>query len=338
MKTSENHNKKGLPPELEELLQDVPNEDIKGLEEVWALAGKPPSDGFPDARKIESVWDAIDSQIESQPEPSIRPVLGAPVPLRRAQDRPASSSVRPKRKVAYGWGGLVAAVVVAAIAFGYWFTPVSVMAPYGETIPVSLADGSSVMLNSGSSLTYARRFASERRIQLEGEAYFDVVKDEKPFVVETFNSSVRVLGTRFNVRAWQQGEDAKTKVALQSGSVQLVDRSGKNDPVTLSPGQTADVDDETITLNEADNERLESWMAWRSGAFVFSDDTVDFIVEEIERRYDIQITLRPASLGEKRIKYTQYDSVEAEAIIQDLSEFLGVQFNPMEGGFELFED
>ena len=147
-------------------------------------------------------------------------------PDRRTSRKPGAPSTARHGAATPGirrWvtGGLAAAVVLLiAIGVIVGLQPRTISVPYGATQTLALSDGSTVELSGGSTLSHPRRWdAAERRVRLEGEAFFDVVAHEKPFVVETFNADVTVLGTQFNVRAWRNDPAPETAVALASGRV-----------------------------------------------------------------------------------------------------------------------
>ena len=335
MKVPEEHNKKNLPSELDSLLHDLSSSEVEGLKEAWDLsATQEATDGFPDENKLSSIWNVIDSEVsKGEAEQERKPARR----LERAPDRlrrPNSKGL-PLYKVQ--WIAIAATVLVGAIGIVFWFSPVSITAPYGEIASLTLDDGSRIELNSGATLEYPRRFGAERKVVLDGEAYFDVAKDQKPFVVETFNSSVRVLGTRFNVRAWSYDSSAKTLVALESGKVQLTDRQGGEEAVILEPGHSAAVEGAQIKLSEKDSAFVASSLAWRKGGFFFSDERVSSIIDEIERRFNADITLTPATLGNKRVKYSYTNSMSIDVIIEDLSASLGLQYREVDNGYEVYE-
>lgn len=156
--------------------------------------------------------------------------------------------------------------------------------PRGGENTVLLADGTTVHLNAGSKLTYPVRFAGKRRIvALEGEAYFDVKKDEEhPFVVQTRFGEITVLGTAFNVNAYNDADECYT--TLVSGKVNFAISDQK--AVTLSPGEQAVVSSRGIEKRVVD---LEEYIGWAKGVYVFNNRPLGEIMNTFERWYDIHI-------------------------------------------------
>jgi len=157
----------------------------------------------------------------------------------------------------------------------------------GERTVYTLPDGSHVHLNAGSKLTYPASFKGERSIVLEGEAFFEVVKDpSKPFIVHTKQISTTVLGTSFNIKAYAES-DAVT-VALKTGNVSVkTDLAGKWDQISLVPGEKLTYDGGTGLANK---EKLHSDdLAWTEGIMVL--DKVGFadFVRIIERWYGAKV-------------------------------------------------
>jgi ferric-dicitrate binding protein FerR (iron transport regulator) len=166
----------------------------------------------------------------------------------------------------------------------------------GETYQVKLPDGSRVWLNAASSLKYPVSFSSlkDRRVELHGEAYFEVAKDKlHPFLVETDGQEVTVLGTHFNIKAYKQDKNIVTTLA--EGSVRVGYQAsawsdhGKivyKDEVILSPGQQSLLKGETISVSKA---ALEESLAWKDGNFVFNDANIEKIMQDIARWYNIEV-------------------------------------------------
>lgn len=148
-----------------------------------------------------------------------------------------------------------------------------------KVIDLGLADGSHVWLNAGSSITYPILFnGKERNVSITGEAYFEVAHQAKtPFIVSKGNMKVSVLGTHFNVNCYD--DEPSLKVTLLEGSVKV------NNTI-IKPGQQAVVEGDVTVLNNVD---LEAVMAWKNGKFEFSGLSVDQIMRQISRWYDVEV-------------------------------------------------
>lgn len=158
-----------------------------------------------------------------------------------------------------------------------------------KVINMALADGSKVWLNAGSSLTYPVSFiGNERRVSVTGEAYFEAAPNpskgggKRPFIVEHGNMQVKVLGTHFNVNAFEDdGNDIK--VTLLEGSVKI---NNGNATGLLKPGQQAVVNREIKVLNDVD---LDLVMAWKNGYFRFDNASLQNVLKEVSRWYDVDV-------------------------------------------------
>ncbi|MDR6784856.1 transmembrane sensor [Pedobacter africanus] len=153
----------------------------------------------------------------------------------------------------------------------------------GETYMVTLPDKSRVWMNAASSLTYAAGLTGqERRVKLEGEAYFEVAKDKAhPFIVESRGQKIEVLGTHFNVNAY--ADEEKVTTTLLEGSVKV---SGKAGSKILKPGHQSKLNENTISLTQVDTELAT---AWKNNKFLFENDDIRYIMRMIERWYDVEV-------------------------------------------------
>ena len=158
----------------------------------------------------------------------------------------------------------------------------TVTVPRGGEYKLVLADGTIVWLNSDSHIRYPVTFSGNtRQVELEGEAYFEVAKDvEKPFIVRMNEYNVRVTGTQFNVRNYSNESLATT---LVEGGVQI-ERKGKED--RLRPGQQAVLENNEIRIRVVN---VEEQVAWRHGAFGFTQCRLENIMEELARWYDVDV-------------------------------------------------
>ena len=158
----------------------------------------------------------------------------------------------------------------------------TVTVPRGGEYKLVLADGTIVWLNSDSHIRYPVTFSGNtRQVELEGEAYFEVAKDvKKPFIVRMNEYNVRVTGTQFNVRNYSNESLATT---LVEGGVQI-ERKGKVD--RLRPGQQAVLENNEIRIRVVN---VEEQVAWRHGAFGFTQCRLENIMEELARWYDVDV-------------------------------------------------
>jgi len=157
--------------------------------------------------------------------------------------------------------------------------------PYGSrVVDVTLSDGSRVWLNAGSSLTYPVSFTgSERKVAVNGEAYFEVAHNaSKPFYVTKGTMEIKVLGTRFNVNAYD--DEQNMKITLLEGSVRLTQHAQS---LTLSPGQQAIAGEGE--LQTADHVNLDAVMAWKNGWFNFSQVQLQEVMRQLARWYDVEV-------------------------------------------------
>lgn len=153
--------------------------------------------------------------------------------------------------------------------------------PKGGQYEVVLTDGTRVWLNSESRLSFVNSFdnQAERVVTLEGEAYFEVSKNEnQPFVVSIHGQRIKVLGTAFNVNAYTENNYIKT--SLVEGSVLF----NKN---RLKPGESVLFKDEKMSIYQ---ENMDDIIAWKNGYFVFFEETLEEAMKKISRWYDLEVS------------------------------------------------
>lgn len=161
----------------------------------------------------------------------------------------------------------------------------SVMAKNGHISKVELPDGSMIWLNSGSEITYSNYFASNNRnINLTGEAYFQVTKNEEiPFVVNSGDLQVKVLGTKFNVTAYPESDEIN--VVLESGKVELLNSTVSTFSYKLKPGELAVFDKTNLKLvvSEVNTTKFTSW---KDGIINIYDQSMEELTKRLEIRYN----------------------------------------------------
>ncbi len=182
-----------------------------------------------------------------------------------------------------------------------------------QVISMILADGSKVWLNAGSSLTYPVAFAGgERRVEITGEAYFEVTHaPAAPFIVSCNQSEVEVLGTEFNVNA--NIAAIGTAVTLFRGSVR-VENEGANR--MIKPGQQAIIGTQIQVVDDVD---LEAVGAWRNGIFSFNETSFDEMMQEIARWYDVEVVFS-GKIPERRFGGKIHRTANLSEVLQILGE------------------
>ena len=178
------------------------------------------------------------------------------------------------------WGGIYYFRYVADGQITYLTASTS----FGEHKKVCLPDGTCLVLNACSQIRYPNRFVGkERRVSLEGEAYFDVTRDERrPFVVHTPEGTVSVLGTEFDVNAYDGGAGVVT--TLVEGSVRVA-KAGRQ--VVLRPGeQLSTAGRDAWRARRVD---VLEYVGWKNGVYFFSRRTLEELMEIVERNYDVTV-------------------------------------------------
>lgn len=162
----------------------------------------------------------------------------------------------------------------------------TIIVPRGGQYKVVLPDGTNVWLNSSSSIKYPTKFdLTERRVELQGEAYFEVVANKnRPFIVLTEKETVKVLGTEFNVSAYP--DDKSSNTTLLGGKVEVSPRTNANLVKVLRPGQQSIVYESGIRILQVDTNEA---VAWKNGEFMFNRETIESVMRKIARWYDVDV-------------------------------------------------
>lgn len=192
--------------------------------------------------------------------------------------------------------------------------------PNGKQFQLTLPDGTDVWINTATTLTYPVAFIGSRReVELDGEAYFEVAKDEaRPFEVVANGTSIMVTGTRFNVSAY--ASDKKVTTTLVEGGV-TVRAAGKR--AELSPG------DQVIVGRGGDIEKrregVEQALAWKNGYFVFDDMDIESVMRSVARWYDIRVTIE-ANVSAKRFGGSFPITAGIDELLADLATVGNIKF------------
>ncbi|MBS1320751.1 MAG: FecR family protein [Parabacteroides sp.] len=193
----------------------------------------------------------------------------------------------------------IAAVVAITLGGSYFYYQSSlekelmamqtITVPAGQRINITLVDGTNVWLNARTSLSYPVKFGkNNRQVVLDGEAYFDVTKDKsKPFIVQTNNYNVEVLGTQFDVNAYSKTGEFET--TLMSGSVKVASASDSTQKITLKPNNKVFLQDGKLHVTAVDDYNP---YRWKEGLICFKNETFTSIMKDFEKYYGLTIQVK----------------------------------------------
>ena len=162
----------------------------------------------------------------------------------------------------------------------------TISTPKGGVYQVNLPDGTKVWLNAASSIKFPTTFAqlSQRKVELEGEAYFEVAKNKKvPFVVSTGGQQVQVLGTHFNISSYS--DEGELKTTLLEGSVKVIAAN----TIVLKPGQQSNLKRNGSGDLKVSTANITQVMAWKNGFFHFEKENLHEVMRQLSRWYDIEV-------------------------------------------------
>lgn len=205
------------------------------------------------------------------------------------------------------WGAAAVVLILLLPLAGYWqgkktvkqsFADMVVEAPLGARTKVYLPDGTLVWLNAGSRIVYSQGFGvGGRRLSLTGEGYFEVTKDENnPFIVETKELDVKVLGTRFDFKNYP--EDEEVTVNLMEGKVALKNGIKSMATLYLEPEEKIVLNKQTGTIKKSKT-KAEYANAWSRNELFFDEDLLEDIAKKLMRTYDVQIEVADSLQGKR---------------------------------------
>lgn len=226
-------------------------------------------------------------------------------------------------KQSYKWYRTWSVAAVAIVLLGlitvtaYWqgsrqiqsnFSDIVVEAPLGSKTKLTLPDGSTVWLNAGSKMVYSQGFGvSDRKLAFQGEGYFEVEKnDEMPFLVQTHDVNVTVVGTKFNFRNYPEDEEAV--VELLEGKVALENQLKEESVRYLSPNEKMELHKATGKMDITSAKMKEATL-WTENILLFDEDLLPDIVRKLERSYHVRIEIENEDLKQARF-YGQFNQLE----------------------------
>jgi len=281
--------------ELERWLENQPEQRafFEQVKRLWELDAKPP----PFKADVQAAWAKLSRRLDALPSSGAGPKDHLP----------------RKRRL---WGWAAAAAVLLLLGVFFWLLATDDPSPQQLVIQTAAAaktehrlpDGTRVWLNATSRLRYLPDF-ERREVQLAGEAYFEVVRDEdRPFVVQTPHTQVAVLGTAFNLRAYPR--EKEEQVAVASGKVAV---RSPTDTLVLSAGQASVYQSPSRQLLHRPK-GLPNALSWHTGTFQYKSTPLAEALPALERYYGVSIEVKNQALGRCPLN-GRYENKELEVIL-----------------------
>jgi transmembrane sensor len=298
--------------ELSEWLNSNPENPgiFEEVKKAWFLSGSDIINYSPD---IEKGWKKVKLEI------------GKYKVINEKKNKEISSGVFPKI-----WR--IAAILLICISAYVIYSTVfvekkqdgmKIAQSYSTITKFQLPDGTEVWLNAGSKLEYPENFSTDsRKVNLSGEAFFDVFKDSsKPFIISAARSEVKVLGTSFVYRA--VASEDKDVVIVNSGKVLFRQKGSTPKSLTLEQGDKGEINFKSNIVNKTANED-ENYFAWKTGRLIYEDETVEKIISGLSKYYNRKIRIENQKLGETRLTVT-FDNLKIEESVKIIELLVNVQ-------------
>ena len=203
----------------------------------------------------------------------------------------------------------------------------------GERMQVTLSDGSEVWLNAGTKLRYPEKFKrGPREVYMEGEAYFEVTRDVKhPFIVHSGKITTTVLGTSFNIQAY---ENEDLEIAVLTGKVAVGKESDRPiaESLVLLPHQKAVLSKNSQELTMHEFQHAEKYLAWKDGRLIADNLSVISILQMLNRTYDATIEVENDALGGCRVT-AEFESMPLERVLDFLCAILNTTYSQKDGKY-----
>lgn len=241
-------------------------------------------------------------------------------------------ALRKRWSIRIGYAAAIVMLVISSSLLTLWYTREdkavfvademnTLYTPAGQRACLTLQDGTEVWLNAKSKLVYPARFTGkERKVAVEGEAFFSVSKDSaRPFIVSASGVNMKVLGTQFNVFCYPEAEYVET--SLLEGSVYVSFSGKEKEGVLLRPNQQVIAAKGKMTVNPI---RLYDHFLWREGVYAFENEPLINILKKLELYYDVKIIVKDPSMFKETYtgKFRQRDSLDdIFKILQQIQSF-----------------
>ncbi len=279
---------------------------VDSMKKVWTESSKSPV-----AWDVEAAWKKFSDKAAISTETRILP-MSPPTPRFEKQQQVWG------RRSSFAVAFRIAAVFALIVLSGYFSLnhfgvlngaasdsgKQEIITENGQQVKINLSDGTKVKLNAASKLQFSpESWEKSREVYLDGEAYFEVVPNpEKPFIVNTKGATVRVLGTSFNVNAWEADKEVRVIVAEGKVSFQSAD-STINKEVILIRDQISSLKPGKAPTKPVFVDK-DKYLAWLRNEMIFENTPLDEVMVHLQRRYNLDCELSESALGQRHLTAT----------------------------------
>lgn len=299
-----------------------------------------PFEHFPEKERtaIRDIWDKSANAQPKQPEVTDWDIEEALSAVHNRMDvAPSEKQESAIRSLSWRWTA-VAAVILLIAGAGFLYIPKTVTASRGEMATVELPDGSTVELNSGSEIKYNRLFdITNRDIQLNGEAYFSVKKGDSHFIVSAHNTKVEVLGTKFNVRSWNDEPGRRTEVTVTEGAVHFYRATFPDSAVVIRPGKLSTLSTDMDKPTDPKSIAVDRITGWRNHRLIFNNRSLQVIFDELERRFNTTIRLEAQNMSHETLTAYYDHPKNLESVLTDICRVKGLRFSKTTDGYRVYK-
>ncbi len=284
----------------------------KELKQLWDA---PQSIPLNDTYNIDAAWEQVSTHIN---EHSLKLVHKKPV----------------QRLISSAWLKYASGIAaILLVSFGIYFLNNSkvqfktIASGLQINMPVSLTDGSQISMYKSSELKYPEKFGkTSREVYFWGEAFFEIASDPtRPFVIESGDARVKVLGTSFNVKSLPDSDI--TEVVVHTGKVLFYHVDANNNvlnQIELSKGEKGVYNHKTSKLTRLLNNDL-NFISWKTGVLIFSETSLDKVMETVGKKYDVSFHLSDKQLANLKLTAT-FDNESLDAVLEVLTLVHKLQF------------
>jgi len=276
---------------------------IEKFEEVWREKMN-----LSHTFNVEAAWGRINQEMARKDKETVHSLQGGQ--LQSASATAGKKYRKHQPRAAWQFVRAAAAILLIGVAVIFYaqyagddaeeVTTSEIVTEPGERAQLQLSDGTHVRLNVDSKLSYPKDFEGENRtVELSGEAYFDVERDDRPFYVKTDGAVIRVIGTEFNVQSY--AADQRVQVVVASGKVGLRDANEPIQEIELERGDLAQLQlDGSGALQVSHDVDLASHLGWLDNRMQFKDTPLEQVVTVLERWHKVEIRIADPGLSDLR--------------------------------------